>query len=430
MPAEKNVIHKLRLLLLILLEVTHLAGWMPVVNICMLLLLVSVFLTPRVGERALKMVRNPFFYLAITPFLMYAISLLYTYDLTEGIRNVTTKLPLLLFPVNVAMISDEYRKEELWIIGRVFIWSVALMGITGFIFQYIQYLETADSGFLYNDHLGSKFGKQAVYFAWYVNSALCILLFGWKAILAHRYRLLAGSMLLLLLMTTQVLLASRTSLAIMILIIAFYGIHRIAAGFSRTRFTVAVVLVLGSLTLAVMAFPKVLNRFKNIASLSYRMDNPNPINHFNGTYSDQNWDGLTARLAIWECSRSAIGKHFFAGCGVGDVPHELRVVYREKHFILGQKEDFNTHNQFIDAWLTAGLAGFLIFTLAFVLSVIKAFRTGNTIIGFLLIILVISMLTENLLNRNQGVVMAGLLIAGIVLLAARSFHPAPDQGNL
>jgi O-antigen ligase len=405
-------------LILFVLLLFHLGGWMLGVNICTVLLVIMSFFTPNVKLQFLNMVRNPFFFLAVTPFLLYALSLLYTADLTEGVRNVTTKLPLLLFPVIVGLWAP-YREKDLLIVARTFLVCIACMGVIGFAFQYGQYLETGDTGFFYNDHLGSKFGKQAVYFAWFVNSALCILLLGWKVILPQKRQALTGALLFVLLTIIQILLASRTSLIIMMLLIAFCFFYRIAAELSRTRLLIVLSLMLASLTATTIVFPKVLNRFKSISSVTYRMDNPNPINHFNGTYSEENWDGLTARLAIWECARLSISRQVWTGCGVGDVPNELRKSYKEKHFILGQKEDFNTHNQFMDVWLATGSIGFLLFSASLFLLMLQAFRKSHVIFGLLLAIFILSMLTENILNRNQGVVMAALLLSGILVITGR-----------
>lgn len=403
-----------------LLVILQLFGWPLGVNILLLVLGISVFFNPNFKAEFGSLIKNKVFLLVIIPFLLYAFSLLFSSDINEGIRNVTTKLPLLLFPFIINMLFNP-KEDDLWNVAKLFIWCVALMGIFGFCIQYQEYLKVNDSGLFYNDNLGSAFGKQAVYFAWYVNSAICILLFGWNKIISDDQRFsFFGTVLLMILIGIQILLASRTSLAIMLVTLSFFGLYKVFKGTSKKKIILAFLSISLLIITTIFVFPKVLNRFKSIAQISYRLDNPNPLNHFNGTYSKDNWDGLSARLAIWECSWSAIKKQPLFGFGVGDVRNELKIVYHEKNFILGESQGYNTHNQFFDVFLTTGIVGLIVFTLV-MFSILKiSIQQKNLIITSLLIILILSMLTENILNRNQGVMIVGLILGfTIKILSAK-----------
>jgi O-antigen ligase len=395
---------------LLLLIVFHLIGWPLGVNLLIVVFGISFFFHSNLKNKVTDVLNDKFFLLSLIPISIYAFSLIHTKDLSEGLKNVSTKLPLLLMPIILNVIYKP-KNDELWKIAKLFVWGVTLLGITGFLIQYQSYLKTGDSGFFYNDNLGSAFEKQAVYFAWFTNSAICILLFGWKKILGrYKRHSIWGILFLLILVTIQVLLASRTSLAIMFGLLFFFGIYKIFNGISKKKVILASFTIFFTIVLSIIAFPKVLNRFKSITQINYRLDNPNPLNHFNGTYSEDNWDGLSARLAIWECTWSAIIKQPYVGCGIGDVSSELQKVYREKKFILGQNNNFNTHNQFLDLWITAGILGLAIFLLSTIYMLYNLIKQKQLLFFILWIILLLSLLTENIFNRNQGVMFVGLLI--------------------
>ena len=403
-------LQNIQFILFCLIIIFQLFGWPLGVNLILSLFSISIFFHPNFKAEVSLLFKNYLFLISLIPFLLYSCSLLFTHDIHEGVRNVTTKLPLLLFPFLLNMIYNP-KSEDIWDIAKLFVWGVALMGIIGFCIQYQEYVKTGDTGYFYNDNLGNAFGKQAAYFAWYTNTAICILVFGWGKIIREDQRFsFFGSILLLVLIGTQILLASRTSLAIMIFILLFFGLHKLFRGFSRKKIALVFLIISATITATIILFPKVLNRFKGITQISYRLDNPNPLNHFNGTYSNENWDGLSARLAIWECSWSAIKKQPILGAGVGDVPTELRKVYQEKNFILGQTQDFNTHNQFLDVWLATGIFGLILFISALFIVIKKTMQHNEHLLTALWLILILSMLTENILNRNQGVMIVGILI--------------------
>jgi O-antigen ligase len=397
-------------LFFVLLIVFQLFGWAFGVNLFISLLAISIFFNPNFKSELTYLAKNKFFLFSLIPFLLYTISLLYTSELNEGLKNISTKLPLLIFPILFNFFHNS-KEEDLWNIAKVFVWGVALMGVLGFFIQYKQFVKTGDSGFFYNDNFGSAFEKQAVYFAWYINSAICILLLGWKKLINEEDRFsFFGILLLLILIGSQILLASRTSIALMFLIFIFVSVYKIYQGISKKKLILLTISISIIIISTVIAFPKVLNRFKSLTQITYKLDNPNPLNHFNGTYSKDNWDGLSARLAIWECTWSAIIKQPFFGCGVGDVEAELQNVYKKKHFILGQKNNFNTHNQFLDLWLSTGIFGLIIISLLLFFFLKYLMKQKDFLLFILWIVLLISMMTENIFNRNQGVMMVGILL--------------------
>jgi O-antigen ligase len=157
-------------------------------------------------------------------------------------------------------------------------------------------------------------------------------------------------------------------------------------------------------------FPKVLKRFGSITHFEYRFDNTNPINHFNGEIKAENWNGLNTRLALWTCARDVIKEKPILGTGIGDVQDDLVKAYKEKNFIFALESNYNSHNQYLDVLLSNGALGLFVF-LSFLIYVIQyARQTKNWLLLTILFVFLMSFFTENILNRNQGVVLFSLFI--------------------
>jgi hypothetical protein len=86
-------------LFFVLLIVFQLFGWAFGVNLFISLLAISIFFNPNFKSELTYLAKNKFFLFSLIPFLLYTISLLYTSELNEGLKNISTKLPLLIFPI-------------------------------------------------------------------------------------------------------------------------------------------------------------------------------------------------------------------------------------------------------------------------------------------------------------------------------------------
>lgn len=375
----------------------------------MLLGAIAVF-DKNILQKIQSLLSNRIFWVLLIPFLVYSLGLIYTDDLDIGLKEIEKKASLLLFPIIFGL--TEIKQRDFYTVLKSLVFLISFLPIIGFCVQWQIYLETQDSGWLYNDNLVSVLNKQAVYYALFVNTAILILihLFEKHQLISLVSRILAGSSLVLLL-STQYLLASRTSMIVTILILASYIGWLLLKKLNKKQ---GLVLGLGAIALFIALlsfFPKVINRYKSLTNIEYQYNNPNPINHFNVEAKNENWNGLNTRLAIWSCAWEEFKQSPWLGHGVGDVQKVLVDNYKQKNFILGLKMNYNSHNQYLDVILTFGLIGLLLFILfASVLTSI-ALKSGSLLpLGFL-ITFAIACITENILSRDQGIVFVSILFA-------------------
>lgn len=406
MIKKNNIITGLTVLLILF----HLIGFHKITNIVILALVVTV-ITYNNPLKKLKQLANNFkFWMLILPFLLFALSLLYTTNINEGWKLTELRLSLLIIPFIFGMTS--FSKEHKWIILKFFIFITALLPLVGFLANIPNYLNTLDTGYFYNDNLVLIFNKQAAYYGMYINFALIGLFYIWQNNeLKNNTQKGVSITLLILLLIAQYLLASRTAMLIsLISIISFVLI----LGITKIGKKKASVLLLGLgilVAILIFTFPKVLKRFESIKQIEYKFDNPNEINHFNGEIKATNWNGLNTRLAIWNCAWDEVKKKPFLGGGIGSQQENLIRNYESKNFNFAVKSNYNSHNQYLDILLSNGFLGLFVFLFFLGYLVLNAIQTKNWLLLGILIVFIISCITENILSRNQGVLIIWLFLS-------------------
>jgi O-antigen ligase len=395
--------------LILVIIFSHLTLSVAMTNIAIGLLVLSVLADSNIGNKLMAQFKSKRFWVLISPFLLFTISIFYSSDLVEGWKEIEIRLPLLIFPLVFGLVPLSEKQRA--VVFKFFILLTVIIPIIGFVSQLGTYYETNDSGYFYNDHLVHYAGKQAAYFALYVNIALVGVFYFWqkqqgKSKLEKATLLTAFSFLVVI----QYLLASRMALLVMLLlIVGFIGVQL----FTNTS-KKQIIVMFGGFVLAVIGltilFPKVLKRFDSITHFEYRFDNTNPINHFNGEIKTENWNGLNTRLALWECALDVIKENPIIGTGIGDVQRDLVKNYKEKNFIFAIQTNYNTHNQYLDILLSNGILGLFVFLGFVVYSIQYAKQNKDWLLLVVLAVFLLSFVTENILNRNQGVVLFSLFI--------------------
>lgn len=98
-------------------------------------------------------------------------------------------------------------------------------------------------------------------------------------------------------------------------------------------------------------------------------------------------------------------EHWFFGLGPSQLQEQLNMIYFVSSLYTQQALGiYNTHNEYLNQWLSFGILGILLFLVVLGIQYRKAIQQKNTLYLFLLIILSITFLTENVLSRQQGVV--------------------------
>jgi O-antigen ligase len=120
-------------------------------------------------------------------------------------------------------------------------------------------------------------------------------------------------------------------------------------------------------------------------------------------------NSTSIRFGIYKCVYKIIKENPILGHGIGDVKNKLKECYTNTSGIL-LKENYNSHNQYLSIWLSNGIVGFIIFILFLLINYKKAINKKNHLFLSLLIFFTITMLFENILERQSGVILFSLAI--------------------
>jgi len=118
---------------------------------------------------------------------------------------------------------------------------------------------------------------------------------------------------------------------------------------------------------------------------------------------DPNAGSLVQRLEYWRTSWLIIRQHPLFGVGTGDVPSAFEKQYNEMNSPLKPEFRKRSHNQYLSTLVAFGLIGFIWFMFALIYPAIrlKGFRHYYYLVFFT--IAMISMVTEDTLESQEGV---------------------------
>lgn len=149
-----------------------------------------------------------------------------------------------------------------------------------------------------------------------------------------------------------------------------------------------------------------------------------PDFHYEISAPLSDFNSATMRLAEWKCAVQAIQDAPLVGAGLGDRTQVLLDAYASEGFQVGIDLRYNAHNQFLETMLSTGALG-LFFLLGMLFSYgLYFYREQNWMATAILLLFVVSMLTESLFERAWAVVLFNVLFP---VLAFGSFFSQGDE---
>lgn len=123
-----------------------------------------------------------------------------------------------------------------------------------------------------------------------------------------------------------------------------------------------------------------------------------------------NGNSLLQRLEHWKAAKEIIKANWIFGVGTGDVQKAFNDEYARSDSRLDMDNRKRAHNQYMTFWIAFGIVGFLVFTIFWFWYLAKNIQVGSLIgIGFTLIAMV-SFLSEDTIETQQGVTFIALFL--------------------
>lgn len=346
--------------------------------------------------------------ISISFFLILLLSIFYTSNVTYGLRHLETSLSLIVFPTVFYIISDDKKvlnKNFINTVKKVFILSVIIFLVSTFTYFYISepYYVLKSTIVHYTNLVDIRidyYKIHPIYLSIYIGAAI---IFTASLIKTNQKenRFLFHFILLILLMFMVILNKKGPILSICLI-----GLIYLFKNAISKRKTVSISLGLVVFISAIIFMPKYrdINRFEELLSF--------------GQFQNNKDSSTNIRLQIYNCSLKLIAQSPFFGYGWGDVKAVLNSCYIKTNENL-LKNYYNSHNQFLSILLSSGLIGFS----AFIYYLFYLFKVSNInndqVLFFLVLFFTLNMLSENILEREDGVIIFSFLINLYIFSLAR-----------
>jgi Lipid A core - O-antigen ligase and related enzymes len=346
-------------------------------------------------------------------YLLHIISALISDNIKEGFSYLVLRLPLLAFILVLGWIYMHQALKERILFAYIIITTMVLLFCM--VWQFIQYQATGNAALLYNDSLTDIIERQSVYVANMVNLAIFSLIYLLSIKSAFLPKQIWVYAVLLVLLVANFLLASRIGITILYGTLFCLSLFYII---KKRKFLAGAAFVLALAAagfLLVKAFPKTINRFRELGYTHYEYSHRGMESHYNMQVTPDQWNGANIRLAVWNCGWELVKQHPVFGVQVGDKMDELMQVYADKQFNFAYASRRNLHNTYLDVLVALGAVGLIVFLAGFfVIPFIKSIHTHN-LFGMLVIpAFALSLVSETYLDRSLGNMLLAFFIGFVI----------------
>ena len=330
---------------------------------------------------------------------MLILSVFYSSNLSEAQYSIEKRVPYLVFPLVLGTIPhlDQQRIRDLlrWT-AHVCIFSILVdLSIASYHFMHEKNLDV-----FFWENLAKEFTFHPSYLSIFVLFNLSFLFLDFY--LSDRKSKIFFSLKIIFLSVSIILLSSKLFVVLLFALLVIFSFLFIKD--KKKKVLLFILLVASFIVTLRSAYIK--ERFNSIKSMHYKLDDP-----------VENFNELTIRFALIDCSLDIISKNILFGVGTGDTADELDKTYRKYDYKFGYLDKQNPHNQYLNILIPTGLFGFVIFMISLLAPLYYSVKRRNYLYTIFLLMFMISFLVESTLERQKGIVMFYLF--GSLLL----FHP-------
>lgn len=325
-------------------------------------------------------------------FIVMAISTLQSDNLSESFTNLLSISPLIIAPVMFYSIHSRLAINLNFITRHLytsFFLSTVLFFLFLIIHNYFQGYITETYFLHFPERINIDYGKYSIHPLYASIFVIISLIF---SIPIHEKSKTKSTKLFVLLsaifLIVILLLLSRKSAILITCLIFTVSFFKRGKGKHITYFFIALIIF----SLLIYIIDPLWLRFSELIDTILQLNQSST----GSTYT---------RINIFNCSFDAIKNAPFFGYGIGDVKEVLTACFLEN-----KSAYYNTHNQFLGAWLSAGFFGITSLIVMFFYGFRSAIKHGNLIHTFILFLFLSMALVENILERQDGILLFSFFI--------------------
>jgi O-antigen ligase len=324
--------------------------------------------------------------------ISYIISFLLVDDRALILKMITRSLPLLLFPLFFIINTQIINKHTLNRSLLVFSFSNTLVCIFAWLkIFHLGFAEMLEANNFYNPIFRNIFFNLTkihlpylgLFFAFSIY-ILTISIFNQK-----NKKLLSVYIFSIIILTASiVLISARTAILSLITTIILTILFKLNLSNKAKYCSILVILIS---TIGMSQIPSIKNRIDYLWEKKIELPN-----------KKQNPENFNVRYGIYDCTIDIIKNNIITGVGPTNVQKNLNKCYEK--FDYKNYDDYNTitynsHCQYTDIFMKYGIFGLILF----IISLLWGIKNSNIYyFGFMIIILQ-ALLTENLFDRQHGI---------------------------
>lgn len=344
------------------------------------------------------------FYPLILLFIVVALSLVYTENLSRGILYLQKYLVLLIIPFVFSTIDISKKTLE-----RCFLFftiTILLLSIYCEVYAFYTLIENNDS---FSSLLDKKYSylnfsipvdMHPAYFSLFIVASILSSYWFFLNQSKNSIKILCLTAILFF-CCIIIQLASRTYLLILFIVLNWISCHYLYL-VTKSKIKIFLMLIVANALLIVVVY--------NIGYTQKRIKQVFGYTYANG-YKHE--DGKN-KLKQWSSATNA-NKNILFGNGIGDANKTILQEYESNKLIYFFKKEYNAHNQYIQFYVGLGAIG--VFLLLFIL--IKgghlAYQHNSKILFVFFLIVPIAFFTESYLERHHGYMFFTLMYSLIFL---------------
>jgi O-antigen ligase len=363
-------------------------------NILLVVLATLLLLRKDIVQRIWTIRHNPYILSYLALFGLYALSMLWSDNSRVAGFTLEKHLALLIIPVTFFANYDKFSSKLVkWVLFAFVLGVFASYAYLAFKFGLSSVSNPNLTLFYFFREMTVQYVQlHPTYLAMYTVFSVCILL-------ASLYKKNLGIQMLLrvlgvfILIGLTLLTGARMPIIALVLILLVLVIYIIFNSKYWVFSSIGSVIFFAGL---IFLIPKVKVVKERISELQETELAP-PIGvHFNS---------VNLRVAQLLCSKQLIQENWLIGVGIGDVQDQLNGCYSGHKWSPALYErSYNTHNQYLQTFLSTGIIGFVLLLVLFGMVLRFSIKSKNIIFASFIILFSFCCLTESMFEKNKGIV--------------------------
>ncbi|MCC9166594.1 O-antigen ligase family protein [Pontibacter harenae] len=392
-------------------------------------LISSIFVAKKSGYKISKGTIKIYLILII-PFIVQSIGFLISDEKGEALYYLERNLSIPLIPIGFALGEHAFKKKHALLFFVIFILSCFILNSYVLLYLIINgFFSRFSEDNLYNPIFRNAYTQltntHLPYLGiWFLFSCIIIVYILQQEKLKSYYKIVLTLIGIELFVGTFLFSARMAIIAFCLTLVASFILY-----FKSIKRTLILLFLLTFTLFLLSKIPTISHRIDEIANTSLHPPTGSPwdpqgINQYNST---------NIRVGIIVCSLDILKENWLVGVGRSEVQSSLNKCYT-RFPIEGYNDyktvDYNTHNQYIDFWLSSGLIGIILF-LSFIFYIFhRSFISKDIFLFGFIMFISISFLTENILSRHSGVAFFALFSSFLFIRNFILNTDLPSKGKL